>query len=117
MFGPGWAVDRVDDIYEIKQRPGGDYHIWCSKAMVRNHAQVLEWIRDNRVEAGRAREWHRDGFVMAVDLVPHPHPTVSRHSILEARASGRAAAAPGASTSMAAAPGTAPPACTPRGTR
>jgi hypothetical protein len=30
---------------------------------------------------GIAREWVRDGYVIAVDLVPHPNPTIERQSV------------------------------------
>jgi len=45
-----------------------EYTVWCAKTVIRNHEGLLQYIRDVPVPPGSAREWHRDGFVYAVDL-------------------------------------------------
>ena len=50
------------------------YEVWCSRSVIRNHPGVLQTIATRPRPPGEAREWTRDGFVMAVDLVPSKTP-------------------------------------------
>jgi hypothetical protein len=50
------------------------YEVWCSGSVVRNHPRVLRAIRETPVEG--AREWHRDGFILAVDMKARTPPSV-----------------------------------------
>ena len=50
------------------------YEVWCSESVIRNHPRVLRAIRESPVEEG-VREWHRDGFILAVDMKAHTPPS------------------------------------------
>ncbi len=43
------------------------YEVWVTRTAVRNHRATLEKIRGSLCERGTAREWVRDGYVIAVD--------------------------------------------------
>jgi|Laugresbdmm110sd_1035091.scaffolds.fasta_scaffold02726_7 hypothetical protein len=43
------------------------YEVWVTRTAIRNHQDTLRKIRESLCERGTAREWVRDGYVIAVD--------------------------------------------------
>lgn len=69
-FGKECEVYEIDGAYAIFVA-GREAEVWCSKTVIRNHEAVLEAIKQRPCDAGGVREWHRNGYIVAVDLV-HP---------------------------------------------
>jgi hypothetical protein len=63
-------VYEIDGAYAVFAE-GREAEVWCSKSVIRNHGAVLEAIKQQPCDAGGVREWHRNGYIVAVDLV-HP---------------------------------------------
>lgn len=65
MTFPGWDVTlERGQIYSVQSQ---EYHVWVSKTMIRNHADVLDKINVSRAPPGIIREWVRHGYIVAVD--------------------------------------------------
>jgi len=78
IFGNSCVVSRTAGGYVAEF---GGYHVHVTPTAVRNHAAALASIRTSMRPHGTAREWVRAGYVIAVDLVPHPNPTIERRSV------------------------------------
>jgi len=52
--------------------------VWCTKTVIRNHAVVLRAIKQRPCDAGGVREWHRNGYIVAVDLAHSEDATSSK---------------------------------------
>jgi hypothetical protein len=76
----------VQDIY-VAYFEDFAYEVWCARTVIRNHPDILQRIRACPAELEMAREWHRDGFVVAVDLHARDHPgsipqKIGRHIVV-----------------------------------
>jgi hypothetical protein len=65
IFAP-CDVYAVDDDYLVRLSDVM-YEVWVTRTAIRNHRSTLEKIRGSLCVRGTAREWERDGYVIAVD--------------------------------------------------
>lgn len=65
IFAP-CDVYAVHDDYLVRLSDVA-YEVWVTRTAIRNHRDVLRKIRASMCERGTAREWVRDGYVIAVD--------------------------------------------------